>query len=93
MFWVAYQKVRKGIKAARENVKRKPADQTRNPNWQWLLGKSRDPRTVNRIFFRNSVFLGSILFNYFADSNNDLYANGTSISTPVIWMYQSAKPS
>ena len=46
MFWVAYQKVRKGIKAARENVKRKPADQTRNPNWQWLLGKSRDPRTV-----------------------------------------------
>ena len=39
MFWVAYQKVRKGIKAARENVKRKPADQTRNPNWQWLLGK------------------------------------------------------
>ena len=41
MFWVAYQKVRKGIRAARENIKRKPNVAMRNPNWQWLLGKSR----------------------------------------------------
>ena len=39
MFWVAYQKVRKGIRAARENIKRKPNVVMRNPNWQWLLGK------------------------------------------------------
>ena len=42
MFWVAYQKVRKGIKATRENNRRKNPnnsnDQIRNPNWQWLLG-------------------------------------------------------
>jgi len=37
MFWVAYQKVRKGIRAARENRSRnrKTAEASNNPNWQW----------------------------------------------------------
>ena len=37
MFWVAYTKVRKGIKAARESrmMKKKPIEAVNNPNWQW----------------------------------------------------------
>jgi hypothetical protein len=36
MFWVAYQKVRKGIRAARENKSRKDEQANfSNPNWQW----------------------------------------------------------
>ncbi|CAG5094687.1 Oidioi.mRNA.OKI2018_I69.XSR.g13779.t1.cds [Oikopleura dioica] len=37
LFWVAYQKVRRSIKATRD-CRLKPSAQVGNPNWQWLLG-------------------------------------------------------
>ena len=77
MFWVAYQKVRKGIRAARENIKRKPNVAMRNPNWQWLLGKSR-PNFEDDLNFnpRDPVLLGTVLLHHTTNRHHYVHANG-----------------
>ena len=66
MFWVAYTKVRKGIRAVRDiRFKDKATTTQHNPNWQWLKGHK---------YFVYSIWLSfiGIYFKQFCDSSKVL---------------------
>ena len=99
MFWVAYQKVRKGIRAARENIKRKPNVVMRNPNWQWLLGKPVCEMTLTWKWhdkhktLRHPLLPGAVLFNYTVDGDDNVYANGPIVPVEPVRLHPRTESS